>query len=107
MAPKMFNNYAISYRASLKHNLNGLFKLWIKILFITLIFALVQTSTPPTSSIQLQKRGEGIFIFFIFLLAAFSHEIFSAGKEGKIFSLSFFIRSLGIFHRNVCDTHKR
>jgi hypothetical protein len=43
--------------------LSGITKIWIKILFISLIFALVQTSTPPTSSIQLQKRGDFLWLF--------------------------------------------
>lgn len=59
----MDNCYAAGHAQSANRVLSGIARIWIKVLFISLIFALVQTSTPPTS-IPLQKRGD--FFYYAF-----------------------------------------
>lgn len=104
MAPKIFNCFVIGYRASSKHILNGLLKLWIKILFITLIFALVQTST-PSSSIQqqsIQKRGDFLVPFYFEYTSSFfpsSTTFSSSNNKNKIECFySFLILSILLSH---------
>lgn len=70
----MVDGHAVDQR-HLKNNLiNEITRIWIKILVITLIFALVQTSEPSvdSESIQVQKRGEELF-FIVFSLLSFSY----------------------------------
>lgn len=57
------NNYLINHHLYYTtHFFNGINKIWIKFLFVTLIFALVQTSTPSTLA-PIQKRGELLLLF--------------------------------------------
>lgn len=68
----MDNYSAVHRQPTTDRVLSEISKMWIKILFITLIFALVQTSTPP-SSIQIQKRGISVLSQRV---ARESHKIF-------------------------------